>query len=209
MQVISVLALKSSTFVTCFRLGTTALASAVLHQKAPRVPELAKQRSRTAYLLVRQSASELNAEVRLQGCCSERMPTVVLRESVASTAVGCAVQQSLEQPSRRSRWRISVHDLLTRDKTFSGRTKVHPEHFRKSDIEELSINSILALLTGRLATCYHNGDDKSRSQSVVCETECRSDEDCTGLKKCCTLGCSHICSYPHQTTRMFRLAALI
>ncbi|CAD5219044.1 unnamed protein product [Bursaphelenchus okinawaensis] len=40
---------------------------------------------------------------------------------------------------------------------------------------------------------------KERS-STVCSTECETDNDCKGMKRCCVDGCSKKCTYPSKTT---------
>ncbi|KAI6180854.1 hypothetical protein M3Y98_00765900 [Aphelenchoides besseyi] len=37
-------------------------------------------------------------------------------------------------------------------------------------------------------------------RSLTCEKECKDDNDCTGLRRCCKNGCSSVCAYPQKTT---------
>uniref|UniRef100_A0AC34RIU7 Uncharacterized protein n=1 Tax=Panagrolaimus sp. JU765 TaxID=591449 RepID=A0AC34RIU7_9BILA len=62
-------------------------------------------------------------------------------------------------------------------------------------IDSLKHNKeILSPLLAECPDLPKNGGTQS------CNTECKTDSDCRGLRRCCAVGCSRICVYPQKTT---------
>uniref|UniRef100_A0A158R3Z3 WAP domain-containing protein n=1 Tax=Syphacia muris TaxID=451379 RepID=A0A158R3Z3_9BILA len=53
------------------------------------------------------------------------------------------------------------------------------------------------ILSSLVAECPEN---HPRADHSKCDVQCQRDSDCPGMKRCCSIGCSSLCTYPTKTT---------
>lgn len=67
-------------------------------------------------------------------------------------------------------------------------------HYQPGDVEKYNKGHLSSLVADCIDIIASN---------VSCATECHSDSQCAGMKRCCRQGCSTSCMYPVRSTREF------
>ncbi|CAB3405792.1 unnamed protein product [Caenorhabditis bovis] len=70
-------------------------------------------------------------------------------------------------------------------------------HYQPGDVEKYNKGHLSSLVADCADQIPTNG---------TCSTECHSDSQCPGIKRCCRQGCSTTCMYPVRSTPCFHLA---